>query len=114
MERSACAYAPRWIRPRGWFWGATVSVTASGSDSVRAMSMVCSDKTALALEAGCQSSWCQGLTPEIVATDGGTEFISGQFRAAIADLGSEYETGPAATPRSARFWSASFTLSKCN
>lgn len=78
--------------------GAHVALTPNALESAKTLSMVCMDKSALALEAGCKSPWTHAITPEIVATDGGPEFIAGVFRAAVEDLGAEYETGPGGYP----------------
>ncbi|MBS1165139.1 MAG: Transposase-like Mu [Proteobacteria bacterium] len=77
---------------------ATLSSTASGADSVRALSLVCADKTAIAADAGCQSSWEERASIECVSGDGGSENKQSGFRASVADLGAEAEIGPASTP----------------
>lgn len=77
---------------------AHVSLTPSASDTLKTLSMVCSDKSALAKEAGCTSSWNQALTPEAVAPDGGPENIAGRARAGVEDLGAEFEVGPGGYP----------------
>lgn len=78
--------------------GMRLSVNADAETSLRTLEMVCRDKTAMAREAGCQSSWHQTCTPETVPTDSGSEFVEKDFRWAVRDIGAANEVGPGGHP----------------
>lgn len=78
--------------------GVRLSVNADAETSLRTLELVCRDKTAMAREAGCRSTWHQACSPESVPTDSGSEFIDTNFRAAVRDIGASSEVGPGAHP----------------
>lgn len=78
--------------------GARLSVNPTTETSLRTLEMVCRNKNAIAIAAGCRSTWDHELTPFAVPADSGNEFIDVDFRAAVRDLGATNEVGPAGHP----------------
>jgi putative transposase len=60
--------------------------------------MVCQNKTAIAIAAGCSSTWDHTVTPEIVPFDNGSEFANEINGNAVRELGAEIEFGIAGEP----------------
>ena len=78
--------------------GVRISLNASAETSLRTLEMVCRDKTDFARAAGCSSTWDHRLSPLMVPTDSGSEFIDENFRAAVRDIGATDEIGPVGRP----------------
>lgn len=78
--------------------GVRLSLNPSGETSLRTLEMVCRDKTAIARAADAKGAWDHVCTPGAVPTDSGAEFIDTPFRAAVRDIGSQNEIGPAKHP----------------
>lgn len=79
-------------------FGARLNWNPNADTAVRTLEMVCSDKTEIAMAAGCRSTWHHACTPGMVPTDSGSEFIDAGFRCAVRDIGSANEIGPASQP----------------
>ena len=73
--------------------------TLSASTAVATLEMAVSDKSAYAVAAGCLTPWDMHGTPETVAQDSGSQFLSHEYCAAVTDLGSEVFFPPAGLPQ---------------
>lgn len=78
--------------------GAYLTNNPDTTSSLQTLSMVTQDKTALAREVGCQSSWAMYGTPETVTTDQGRSFTNDRFACAVTGLTGEWMSPPAAMP----------------
>lgn len=78
--------------------GARLTWNPNADTAMRVLEMVCSDKTEIAMAAGCRSGWGYACSPGIVPTDSGSEFIDAGFRCGVRDIGSANEIGPASHP----------------
>lgn len=76
-----------------------LSRTCTAANAVSTLRMAVSDKTAYAQAAGCKSHWDQCGIFETLGVDAGSAFRSGEYRAAVLDLGAEYLNPQAGMPR---------------
>lgn len=70
----------------------------SAATAVATVEMAMGDKSAVARDAGCQKSWHMGGTYETTVTDGGSSWLSQEFRSANVDLGATAIIAPAKAP----------------
>lgn len=78
--------------------GLRLSLNPDENTSIETLHMVCRDKTDIALTAGCTDTWNQAITPVVVRSDSGSEFIGYRFRAAVQDIGADNDIGQAGRP----------------
>lgn len=79
--------------------GALVVRNPSASTAVATLEMAVNDKSVYAAAAACLTPWDMYGTPETVAQDSGSQFISHEYHAAVTDLGSEALFPPAGMPQ---------------
>jgi putative transposase len=75
--------------------GMRLSSRADAVNAIATLSMVISDKTAIAKAAGCLSDWPMGGAFALISPDAGSAFIDEGFRACVAGLKAVYENAPA-------------------
>lgn len=78
--------------------GMRMAPTATADLARQTLRMVTCDKTRFAEAAGALTPWDMRTTPDLVVTDGGPAFISDEFAAAVADIGSNRTVAKAKEP----------------
>ncbi|WP_441255870.1 Mu transposase C-terminal domain-containing protein [Tardiphaga sp. 285_C5_N1_2] len=75
--------------------GFRISRRADAQNAIAALAMSVSDKSAIALAAGCKSDWPQRGPGSLYSPDAGGPFIDQGFRKAVTGLKAVYENAPA-------------------
>ncbi|MFG1420048.1 transposase, partial [Xanthobacter sp. V0B-10] len=78
--------------------GIRICLNPDEETAIETLEMICRDKTNIAHEADCISTWSQAITPGEVGVDNGSEFIGARFQDALIGIGAQYEAGPARQP----------------
>jgi len=78
--------------------GMWMSPSENGATAKQTLRMIVSDKSRYACAVGSPSPWPMTLVPEEIYTDGGSAFVSNEFRQAVLDLGAAYFIGPVGIP----------------
>lgn len=79
--------------------GLKLSKSPSARDAMAVLWLAMRDKTELAQQLGCETSWAQHGHIYHVAVDNGPAFVNSEFKAALSDLGIDYSVLPAGVPK---------------
>lgn len=79
--------------------GLKLSTKPSAEDAKAVVWMAMRDKTMLASQLGCETSWSQHGHVCHVVVDNGPAFVNADFKAALSDLAIDYSVLPAGVPK---------------
>lgn len=79
--------------------GLKLSTKPSAEDAKAVVWMAMRDKTMLASQLGCETSWSQHGHVYHVVVDNGPAFVNADFKAALSDLAIDYSVLPAGAPK---------------
>jgi len=79
--------------------GANLTIEgATLASALRCLQMIVSDKTSLAQKYGCKTPWKMHGSPEVIVTDGGSNFIAPEFKAAALAICTQPEVAIGGIP----------------